>query len=56
MPPKFPEKPTMGTRSQNENAHPGMPNAKQSRRLKKEMQDMCAQEAQQADEKGSFNE
>ena len=51
MPPKFPPPQlTIGTRSQNKNAHPGMPDAKQSRRSKQEMQEVHAREAQQAEE------
>ena len=51
MPPKFPPPQlTIGTRSQNKNAHPGMPDAKPSCCSKQEMQEVCAQEAQQAEE------
>ena len=53
MPPKFPPLQfTIGTRSQNKNAHPGKPvvDARQSRRSKQEMQEVRAREAQQAEE------
>ena len=53
MPPKFPPPQlTIGTRAQNKNAHPGKPvvDARQSRCSKQEMQEVRAQEAQQAAE------
>jgi len=53
MPPKFlsPQL-TIGTCSQNKNAHPGKPvfDAGQSRRSKQDMQEVHAREAQQAEE------
>jgi hypothetical protein len=50
MPSKFPPQLAIGTRSQNKHAHPGMPDAKQSHRSKQKIQDLCAWEAQQAEQ------
>ena len=51
MAPKFPPPQlTIGTRSKNKDAHPGIVNARQSRRSKQEMQEVHAREAQQAEE------